>query len=609
MAMAVQRLKPGAQTTIGPWIERGFYYDFATSMTSCSSSSGAAAAASSERGEGASSSSSSSSSPSTTTTTLSDSDLPLIKKEMQRIIKARMPFVREEVSFEEAARRIDAAGEPFKKEILEGIASKDPSAPITIYHIGEPGVEGSWWDLCAGPHVASTGDINPNALDLESVAGAYWRGDETKPQLQRVYGTVWSTKEQLKAYGQLKAEAARRDHRKLGTELDLFSIQDSTGPGLVLWHPNGAAVRRTIENYWTEVHVAAGYSLLYTPHVARRDMWKTSGHLDFYGENMFDSMQVESDKYQLRPMNCPFHIAVYQRKQRSYRDLPMRVCELGTVYRYERSGTMHGLFRVRGFTQDDGHIFCLPEQIAPEIEGVLELVQQIMGAFGFDDLEVNLSTRPEKAVGSDEIWETAESALVAALKSRELDFKVDDGGGAFYGPKIDIKVKDALGRKWQCSTIQLDFNLPERFGLEYVSSDGASRKRPIMIHRAIFGSLERFFGILVENYAGAFPLWLAPVQVRLLCVAEPFRGYAEEVASAYRAAGVRVKVESGERIAKLVRSAEKAKTPVMCVVGEKEASEGMLAVRTYAGGDVGSMRSGEVLERVLEAVKERREEF
>lgn len=609
MAMAVQRLKPGAQTTIGPWIERGFYYDFATSTTSSSSSSGAAAAASSERGEGASSSSSSSSSPSTTTTALSDSDLPLIKKEMQRIIKARMPFVREEVSFEEAARRIDAAGEPFKKEILEGIASKDPSAPITIYHIGEPGAEGSWWDLCAGPHVASTGDINPNALDLESVAGAYWRGDETKPQLQRVYGTVWSTKEQLKAYGQLKAEAARRDHRKLGTELDLFSIQDSTGPGLVLWHPNGAAVRRTIENYWTDVHVAAGYSLLYTPHVARRDMWKTSGHLDFYGENMFDSMQVESDKYQLRPMNCPFHIAVYQRKQRSYRDLPMRVCELGTVYRYERSGTMHGLFRVRGFTQDDGHIFCLPEQIAPEIEGVLELVQQIMGAFGFDDLEVNLSTRPEKAVGSDEIWETAESALVAALKSRELDFKVDDGGGAFYGPKIDIKVKDALGRKWQCSTIQLDFNLPERFGLEYVSSDGASRKRPIMIHRAIFGSLERFFGILVENYAGAFPLWLAPVQVRLLCVAEPFRGYAEEVASAYRAAGVRVKVESGERIAKLVRSAEKAKTPVMCVVGEKEASEGMLAVRTYAGGDVGSMRSGEVLERVLEAVKERREEF
>mgnify|MGYP002628267989 FL=1 len=378
----------------------------------------------------------------------------------------------------------------------------------------------------------------------------------------------------------------------------------------MLWHPDGAAVRRIIENYWTDVHVAAGYSLLYTPHVARKDLWKTSGHLDFYGENMFQAMKVEGDEYQLRPMNCPFHIAVYAKKQRSYRDLPMRVCELGTVYRYERSGTMHGLFRVRGFTQDDGHVFCLPEQIAPEIENVLELVQQIMGAFGFVDLEVNLSTRPEKAVGSDEIWATAESALVAALRARSLDFKVDEGGGAFYGPKIDVKVKDALGRKWQCSTIQLDFNLPERFGLEYVSSEvGAARRRPIMIHRAIFGSLERFFGILVENYAGAFPLWLAPVQVRLLCVAEPFREHAEALAARYRAAGLRVRVESGERIAKLIRSAEKAKTPVMCVVGEKEVAEDSLAVRTYAGGDAGSMGSAEVLERVLEAVGERRAEF
>lgn len=605
MAMAVQRLKPGAQTTIGPWIERGFYYDFATASSSRSSAAaGEGEEASSSSGSSESSSSSSSS------TSLTDTDLPLIKKEMQRIIKAKMPFVREEVSFSEAARRIDAAGEPFKREILEGIASKDPTAPITIYHIGEPGGKDSWWDLCAGPHVASTGDINANALDLESVAGAYWRGDEARPQLQRVYGTAWQTKEQLKAYGQLKAEAARRDHRKLGTELDLFSIQDATGPGLVLWHPDGAAVRRIIENYWTDVHVAAGYSLLYTPHVARKDLWKTSGHLDFYGENMFQAMKVEGDEYQLRPMNCPFHIAVYAKKQRSYRDLPMRVCELGTVYRYERSGTMHGLFRVRGFTQDDGHVFCLPEQIAPEIENVLELVQQIMGAFGFDDLEVNLSTRPEKAVGSDEIWATAESALVAALRARSLDFKVDEGGGAFYGPKIDVKVKDALGRKWQCSTIQLDFNLPERFGLEYVSSEvGAARRRPIMIHRAIFGSLERFFGILVENYAGAFPLWLAPVQVRLLCVAEPFREHAEALAARYRAAGLRVRVESGERIAKLIRSAEKAKTPVMCVVGEKEVAEDSLAVRTYAGGDAGSMGSAEVLERVLEAVGERRAEF
>jgi threonyl-tRNA synthetase len=572
MAMAVQRLHPDARCTIGPWIERGFYYDFAVP------------------------------------TPLTDADLPPIKKEMARIVKARLPFVREEVTYDEAAARIEAAGEPYKREILDSIAARDPAAPITIYHVGEPGADGSWWDLCAGPHVANTGDINAGAVELETVAGAYWRGDEARPMLSRVYGTAWADKAQLKAYNDLKAEAARRDHRKLGAELDLFSIRDETGAGLVLWHPAGAVVRSVIEDYWRAVHVGAGYDLLYTPHVARQDLWKTSGHYEFYADAMFDSMDVEKDVYQLRPMNCPFHIAVYQTRQRSYRDLPLRWCELGTVYRYERSGTMHGLFRVRGFTQDDGHIFCLPDQIAGEIEGVLSLVQAVMGAFGFDDLEVNLSTRPDKAVGSDAIWATAEGALTTALAAKGLAYRVDPGGGAFYGPKIDVKVKDALGRKWQCSTIQLDFNLPARFDMEYVAGDG-SKQRPIMIHRAIFGSLERFFGILVENYGGAFPLWLAPVQVRLLCVAPPFLDYTNRVADRLRGEGVRVEVVAGERVPKMVRAAEKAKTPVMAVVGEREADSNTLAVRTYADGDAGSLGVDEFVGRVVGAVRERRGAF
>jgi len=566
MAMAVQRLRPGTQVTIGPWIDNGFYYDFDTGAEP-----------------------------------LTEADLPAIKKEMGRIIKARLPITREELSPGEAAARIAAIGEPYKQEILDGILAKDPAAPITVYHIGEPGGEGSWWDLCAGPHVEDTGKIDPSALAMESLAGAYWRGDETKAQLQRVYGTAWESKAQLKAYSALKAEAARRDHRKLGAELDLFSISDETGPGLVLWHPDGALVRSIIEEYWRSLHLAAGYDLLYTPHIARLDLWKTSGHYDFYRDGMFEAMPVDADAYQLRPMNCPFHIAVYQKGLRSYRDLPLRWCELGTVYRYERSGTMHGLFRVRGFTQDDGHIFCLPSQISDEIRGTLDLVESVMAGFGFDDLEVNLSTRPEKSVGSDEIWGTAEAALVEALAAKGWPYKVDPGGGAFYGPKIDVKVRDALGRKWQCSTIQLDFNLPDRFGMEYVD-EGNVRRRPIMIHRAIFGSLERFFGILVENYAGAFPLWLSPVQVRLLCVAEAFRPYADEVAATLRGRGLRVRVDAGERIAKLVRGAEKAKTPVMAVIGEREVADRSLAVRTYAGGDVGSFGVDELGDKLVAAV-------
>ena len=403
---------------------------------------------------------------------------------MIKIINKDYPLRREEVTREEAERRIRELDEPYKLEILDAIKEE----PITIYDIGD-----EWWDLCAGPHVESTKKIHPKAIDLESVAGAYWRGDETKPMLQRIYGTAWGSPEEMKAYNDFKAEAARRDHRKVGKELDLFSIQqEEVGGGLVFWHPKGARMRNMIENFWKDTHLDRAYELLYTPHVGKLDLWQTSGHADFYGENMYKPIDVEDETYQLKPMNCPFHVAVYKDGYFSYRDLPIRWAELGTVYRYERSGTMHGLFRVRGFTQDDAHIFCLPDQIAGEIKGVLDLTEEIPSTFGFTDFEVNLSTKPEKSVGGPEIWDKAEGALKEALADKGWDYEVDEGGGAFYGPKIDIKILDAIGRKWQCSTVQLDFNLPERFDLNYVDKENA-KQRPIMIHRAIFGSLERFW--------------------------------------------------------------------------------------------------------------------
>ncbi|WIA09816.1 hypothetical protein OEZ85_009191 [Tetradesmus obliquus] len=572
MAMAVQRLHKDAQVTIGPWIERGFYYDFDLA------------------------------------TPLSDKELKAIRKEMQKIMRMNLPFIREELSPEEAEARIKAAGEPYKLEILESIRARDPTAPITIYHIGETDHPAHWWDLCAGPHVESTGAIKPDAFELESVAGAYWRGDEKNAMLQRIYGTAWESAAQLASYQALKAEAARRDHRKLGAELDLFSIQESAGGGLVFWHPRGAIVRHHIETFWKELHLARGYDLVYSPHIAKVDLWKTSGHFDFYAENMYDQMQVEHEEYQLKPMNCPFHVAMYKDGYFSYRDLPKRWAELGTVYRYERSGTMHGLFRVRGFTQDDAHIFCLPEQIEPEIRGVLDLVQEVLSAFGFTQYEVNLSTRPEKHVGEPEIWDVAEDALRNALGAKGWNYVVDEGGGAFYGPKIDIKIQDAIGRKWQCSTIQLDFNLPQRFDMTYVDAN-AAKQRPIMIHRAIFGSMERFFGILVENYAGAFPLWLAPVQARLLPVNDAVVPYVQEVAAKMRAAGVRVEVLERASIAKMIRNAERAKTPVMAVVGAKEAEAGSLAVRLYGGSDLGALPADDVIGRIVEANKSRGSDF
>jgi threonyl-tRNA synthetase len=578
MAMAVQKLFTGTKVATGPVTETGFYYDFDCPVS------------------------------------INTEDLDKIEKEMQRIIGANLPIIREEVERKEIQAEIAALNEPYKLEILGRIPVEET---ITRYFIGNPDggkIEPSlfvgnalsptehWWDLCAGPHVHLTGEIHPNGFKLLSVAGAYWQGDETKPMLQRLYGTAWETSEALQAYLQQREEALRRDHRKLGQELDLFSIQEDAGGGLVFWHPKGAIIRYVIEDYWRKSHLESGYQLLYTPHIANLNLWKTSGHFDFYNENMFDSMEVEKQAYQIKPMNCPFHVLTYKNKQHSYRELPLRWAELGTVYRYERSGALHGLMRVRGFTQDDAHIFCLPHQIADEILAVLNLTEKILSDFGFENYEVNLSTRPSKSVGTDEVWKLATAALQKALNAKGWDYLVDEGGGAFYGPKIDIKIQDAIGRLWQCSTIQVDFNLPERFDMEYVASDN-TKQRPIMIHRAIFGSLERFFGILIENYAGNFPLWLAPIQLRLLPVSDEVRDYAESAAVDLQQAGLRVEVDSsGERLGKLIRTAELEKIPVVAVVGKREVENQTLSVRSRLTGDLGTLSVDEVVSHLQTAI-------
>lgn len=569
LAQAVQNLFPNAQVTIGPWTDMGFYYDFDLEEP------------------------------------FTDADLKKIRKEMIRIIKKRLPMWEEEVSVEEARGRIEENSEPYKLEILESILQRDPSASITIWHTGERGDKDHWWDLCGGPHVENTGKINPKGLALENVSGAYWRGDENKQMLQRVYGTAWETSEELQAYKKMKQEAKKRDHRKLGAQLNLFSIQqEGAGGGLVFWHPKGAMVRNQIEEHWRGVHLASGYDLVYTPHIANIDLWKTSGHLDFYGENMFQGIKIDEDEYQLRPMNCPFHVTMYKNEPHSYRELPLRWAELGTVYRYERSGALHGLFRVRGFTQDDAHIFCLPSQVTDEIEGVLNLTENLLSAYGFTEYEINLSTRPEKYVGSDEIWEMSESALKEALSRKGWDYIVDDGGGAFYGPKIDVKIKDAIGRKWQCSTIQVDFNLPERFDMEYVDEEN-NRPRPIMIHRAIFGSVERFMGVLIESYAGLFPLWLAPTQARIVCVNDSVNEYAKECLDLFKSYGLRVDMAGGESLGKLVRNAEVQKIPLVFVVGNNEVETRTLSVRSRHQGDLGAMGAEDIARAMNQAVVEK----
>jgi len=565
MAMAVQRLFKDAQVTIGPWIDNGFYYDFYFPPNDDEDA-----------------------------TTLTEGDLKKIEKEMGKIISKNYPITREEVSREEAKRRIMEINEPFKLEILDSIPSDSDS--ITIYHIGD-----EWWDLCAGPHVESTGKVPKKALKLQSLAGAYWRGDENREMLQRIYGTAWKDPTQLKIYKKQMEEAKKRDHRVLGPKLDLFSIQEGAGGGLVFWHPKGSTIRRTMEDFWKEAHMEQGYDIVYTPHIANVELWKTSGHFEFYQEGMFDQMDVENDEYQIKPMNCPFHCLMYSNELRSYRDLPIRWAELGTVYRYERSGTLHGLMRVRGFTQDDAHIFCLPSQLQDEIVSVLDLTETILSKFGFTKYDIMLSTRPEKSVGGDDIWDLATESLREALVRKGWDYGIDEGGGAFYGPKIDLKIKDAIGRTWQCSTIQCDFNLPSRFGLEYVAEDG-SRQQPIMVHRAIFGSIERFFGILIENSSGDFPLWLSPTQLKILPVTDAVKDYCNDVVSKKaKKAGIRVEVDRGrDRLAKQIRNAEQSRIPLMAIVGMKEMESGKVTVRSRKLGDLGVWDVDELMDAVQE---------
>ncbi|MDM3859903.1 MAG: threonine--tRNA ligase [Aphanizomenon gracile PMC644.10] len=566
MAMAVQKLFPKAQVTIGPWIENGFYYDFDSPEP------------------------------------FSDKDLKTIQKEMVKIINRKLPLIREEVSREEAQRRIEAIKEPYKLEILADIKQE----PITIYHLGD-----QWWDLCAGPHLENTSEINPKAIELESVAGAYWRGDEKKAQLQRIYATAWETPEQLAEYKRRKEEALRRDHRKLGKELGLFIFSDLVGPGLPLWTPKGTLLRTILEDFLKKEQLKRGYLPVVTPHIARVDLFKTSGHWQKYKEDMFPLMAEDQEAraieqgFVMKPMNCPFHIQIYKSELRSYRELPMRLAEFGTVYRYEQSGELGGLTRVRGFTVDDSHLFVTPEQLDSEFLNVVDLILSVFKSLQLKNFKARLSFRDpasDKYIGGDEVWDKAEGAIRRAVQQLGMEHFEGIGEAAFYGPKLDFIFSDALEREWQLGTVQVDYNLPERFDLEYVAEDG-SRKRPVMIHRAPFGSLERLIGILIEEYAGDFPLWLAPVQIRLLPVGDLQLDFTKEVAARMVALGIRAEVDlSGDRLGKLIRNAEKDKIPVMAVVGAKEVEANSLSIRTRASGELGVISVDEVVNKIQEAI-------
>lgn len=566
MAMAVQKLFPKAQVTIGPWTETGFYYDFDVPEP------------------------------------FTDKDLKDIKKEMVKIINKKLPVIREQVSREEAEKRIKAINEPYKLEILAGIQE-----PITLYHLGD-----AWWDLCAGPHLNNTSELDPKAIELETVAGAYWRGDENKAQLQRIYGTAWENPQQLAEYKRRKEEALKRDHRKLGKELGLFIFSDSVGPGLPLWTPKGTLIRSLLEDFLKKEQLKRGYLPVVTPHIARVDLFKISGHWQKYKEDMFPMMADDEESaskeigFVLKPMNCPFHIQIYKSDLRSYRELPMRLAEFGTVYRYEQSGELGGLTRVRGFTVDDSHLFVTPEQLDKEFLSVVDLILTVFKSLQLKNFKARLSFRdPEsdKYIGSDEAWEKAQSAIRKAVQTLGMDYFEAPGEAAFYGPKLDFIFQDALEREWQLGTVQVDYNLPERFELEYVAEDG-NRKRPVMIHRAPFGSLERLIGILIEEYAGDFPLWLAPVQIRLLPVSDSQLDYAKEVTAKMQLLGIRAETDtSGERLGKMIRNAETAKIPVMAVVGTKEMESNSLSIRTRATGDLGVISVEEVVAKLESAIQ------
>jgi threonyl-tRNA synthetase len=554
LALAVIELFPETQLGIGPPVENGFFYDFYRKEP------------------------------------FTPEDLGKIEQKMQELIKQDLPYERFMMAKPEGLEWFRKRGEELKCQLIQEKAADE----FSCYKLG------NLIDFCLGPHIPSTGKIK--AVKLLSIAGAYWKGDEHSKQMQRIYGTSFFSKKELEDYLSQVEEAKKRDHRRVGKELDLFSLQEEAGPGLVFWHPKGALIRKEIEDFWREEHLQGGYDFVYTPHIAKLDLWRTSGHVDFYRESMYSSMKIDEVDYQIKPMNCPFHILIYKSDMRSYRDLPLRFAETGTVYRYERSGVLQGLFRVRGFTQDDAHIFCQPEKIEAEILGVIEFTLSILTNFGFDQFEIFLATRPDKYVGSPEDWDRATAALRRAIDSRGLSYNLDEGGGAFYGPKIDVKIKDAIGRSWQCSTIQIDFNLPERFDISYIAEDGKAH-RPYMVHRALLGSLERFFGILIEHYAGAFPFWLAPVQVMLLPISDRHNEAAHQLQARLMQENIRVKADlRNEKVNVKVRKAQLEKIPYMVILGDKEVENGTLAVRNRFQGDLGTFS----FEKFLELVKDLR---
>ena len=557
MAEAVKELFPDARLAIGPAIEDGFYYDFDVERP------------------------------------FTPEDLEKIEKRMQDIIKRNAPFVREEISKNNAVKLFGAKGEIYKVELISELNDET----VSIYR------QGNFIDLCRGPHVPSTGKIK--AFKLLSTAGAYWRGSEKNKMLQRIYGTAFLTKEEIELYLKKLEEIRKRDHRRLGKELDLFSINEDAGGGLILWHPKGAVIRKTIEDFWRNEHYKNGYELVYTPHMARLDVWRTSGHWDFYRENMYSPMAIDDVEYEIKPMNCPFHIMIYNSHKRSYRELPIKFAELGTVYRYERSGVLHGLMRVRGFTQDDAHIFCRPEQLEDEILKILDFTLYILKTFGFSEYDIYLSTRPEKYVGALENWEKATNALRLALESKGLKYEIDPGEGVFYGPKIDLKIKDVLGRAWQCTTIQVDFNLPERFDVTYNGEDNKPHQA-IMIHRALMGSLERFFGVLIEHYAGAFPVWLSPVQAVIMTITDSQIEYAKGIAELLKKEGIRAESDfRGEKIGFKIREAQLMKAPYMLIIGDKEVKAGAIAVRTRKGEDLGQIEIDVFLNKIKKEIEEK----
>ncbi len=556
MAEAVLEMFPSAKIAIGPAIENGFYYDFDLPRP------------------------------------LKTEDLTEIENRMKRIIKRNHPFVKKTVTKEEALEFFK--DQPYKVELIKNLPGNEE---ISIYS------QGAFTDLCRGPHVENTSGINPEAFKLLSVAGAYWRGNEKNPMLQRIYGTAWNSPKELRVYLSHLKEVEKRDHRKLGRQLDLFSVHEEAGAGLIYWHPKGARIRSVIEDFWKGEHFRNGYEIIYTPHIGKSWLWETSGHLDFYSDNMYSPIKIDNADYYLKPMNCPFHILIYKTSMRSYRDLPLRWAELGTVYRYERSGVLHGLLRVRGFTQDDAHIICTPDQIEDEILEVLRFSLRMWEAFGFKEIKAYLATKPEKSVGGDKQWDQAVESLKAAVEKENLEYVLDEGGGAFYGPKIDLKIRDALGREWQMTTIQFDFNLPERFDMTFVDHDG-KEKRPYMVHRALLGSLERFFGVLIEHYGGAFPVWLSPVQVQVIPVAEEFYEYSDETAKKLMAEGFRARTDlSGNRLNAKIRNAQNEKIPYMLVIGEKEKAENLVSLRDRKGNKKNLMPFESFVEMVREKVK------